>query len=59
MTSNDMKQSMLHPEKRHLEILSIKNSDLADESIKMLMGEEVDERKEFLFANVDFSKLNK
>ena len=58
MTAEDMENSMLHPTERHLEILTIKDMEAAAESLKMLMGEDVEPRKEFLFENVDFSVLN-
>ena len=58
MTAEDMEQSMLHPTERRLEILSINDTEAAAESLKMLMGENVEPRKEFLFENVDFSILN-
>ena len=57
MTAEDMENSMLHPTDRHLEILAIKDVEAAAESLKMLMGEDVEERKKFLFENVDFSEL--
>ena len=59
MTSADMEASMLHPTDRRLEILTIKDVEAAAESIKMLMGEEVEGRRDFLFENVDFSILNR
>ena len=59
MTAVDMENSMLHPTNRRLEILTIKDVELAAESIKMLMGPEVDGRRDFLFENVDFSKIMK
>ena len=59
MTAEDMENSMLHPTDRHLEILAIKDVEAAAESLKMLMGEEVEPRRDFLFENVDFSILNK
>lgn len=57
MTAEDMENSMLHPTERHLEVLTIKDMEAAAESLKMLMGEDVEERKKFLFENVDFSEL--
>ena len=42
-----------------LEILTIKDVEAAAESLMMLMGPEVEGRKQFLFDNVDFSILNK
>ena len=58
MTVEDMENSMLHPTDRHLEILAIKDAEAAAESLQMLMGEDVEPRKKFLFENVDFSILN-
>ena len=57
MTAEDMENSMLHPTNRHLEILAIKDVEATANSLQMLMGEEVEKRKEFLFENVDFSIL--
>lgn len=58
MTSADMKASMMHKTDRRLEVLTINDADMARDSLKMLMGTEVDERREFLFDNVDFNILN-
>ena len=58
MTDADMAASMMNPTDRRLEVLTIHDAELAEESLKMLMGKEVDERRDFLFENVDFSKLN-
>jgi len=58
MTSADMKASMMHKTDRHLEILTIGDAEAARESLKMLMGTKVDDRRDFLFENVDFSILN-
>lgn len=58
MTTADMEESMLHPTNRRLEVLTIHDAELAQDSIQMLMGEEVEPRREFLFENVDFSILN-
>ena len=58
LRAEDMEESMLHKTNRHLEILKVSDIIEAEESLKMLMGTEVSERKEFLFENVDFSKLN-
>ena len=54
----DMEQSMLHPQNRRLEILSMTDVEAAAESLQMLMGIDVEPRREFLFENVDFSILN-
>ena len=57
--AEDMEVSMLHPTERRLEILTIKDIESAETSLQMLMGQDVDPRREFLFENVDFSILNK
>ena len=58
MTSEDMEASMMSKSDRHLEILTISDAEAAAESLKMLMGPDVDDRRDFLFENVDFSILN-
>lgn len=58
MTTADMEASMLSTTERRLEVLTIHDVDAAADSIQMLMGEEVEPRREFLFENVDFSILN-
>lgn len=58
LNAEDMEASMLHPKDRRLEVLKINDFEAAEESLRMLMGEEVDERRDFLFENVDFSILN-
>lgn len=59
MTPTDVKNSMLHPEHRHLDILTVNDYDEFSESIHVLMGTNVDDRREFLFENVDFSIINR
>ena len=56
--AEDMEVSMLHPTERRLEIFTIKDIESAEASLQMLMGQDVDPRREFLFKNVDFSVLN-
>ena len=58
LNPEDMEQSMLHPQNRRLEVLSINDAETVAESLQMLMGTDVEPRKEFLFENVDFSVLN-
>ena len=58
MTSEDMEASMMSKTDRHLEVLTINDAEAARESLKMLMGTEVDDRRDFLFENVDFNILN-
>ncbi len=59
MTPTDVKNSMLHPEHRHLDILTVNDYDEFSESIRVLMGTNVNDRREFLFENVDFSIINR
>jgi DNA gyrase/topoisomerase IV subunit B len=54
-----MERSMLHPTERRVEVLTVKDIQAAGEMLNMLMGNDVDPRREFLFENVDFSVLNK
>lgn len=58
MVAEDVEQSMLHPTNRRLDIMTIGDAELAAESLKMLMGTEVEGRRDFLFENVDFNILN-
>ena len=58
MVADDMEESMLHPINRRLDILTINDAEAAAESLQMLMGTEVEGRRDFLFENVDFSILN-
>ena len=37
----------------------LKNIETAENSLRMLMGEETEPRRDFLFKNVDFSILNR
>ena len=58
MTAEDMEASMMHKTDRRLEVLTINDAEAARESLKMLMGTEVEDRRDFLFDNVDFNILN-
>ena len=58
MTSEDMEASMMSKTDRHLEVLTIGDVEAAAESLKMLMGPDVDDRRNFLFENVDFNIIN-
>ena len=58
MTAEDMELSMMNKKERRLEVLTIHDVELVKESIEMLMGTEVEKRRDFLFENVDFSKIN-
>lgn len=57
-TSEDMEQSMMNEELRRLEVLTIRDVESVKNKIEMLMGQEVKERRDFLFDRVDFNKLN-
>ena len=58
MTSEDMEASMMNKIDRHLEVLTIGDVEATAESLKMLMGPDVDDRRDFLFENVDFNIIN-
>lgn len=58
MTSEDMEQSMMNEELRRLEVLTIHDIESVKNKIEMLMGQEVKERRDFLFEKIDFSKIN-
>ena len=58
MRAEDMEESMLHPKNRRLDILTIGDAEAAADCLQMLMGTEVEGRRDFLFENVDFSILN-
>ena len=58
MTAEDMEASMMNKKDRRLEVLTIHDAEAAHESLKMLMGTEVEDRRDFLFDNVDFNILN-
>jgi len=59
LSADDMEKSMLHPTERRLEVLTIHDVEAAAESLMILMGPEVEGRREFLFENVDFNILNR
>ena len=58
LNSEDMEMSMMNPKERRLEILTISDAEAVAESLKMLMGPNVEDRRDFLFENVDFNILN-
>ena len=58
LNSEDMELSMMNPKERRLEILTISDAEAAAESLKMLMGPNVEDRRDFLFENVDFNIIN-
>ena len=58
LNSEDMEISMMNPKERRLEVLTISDAEAAAESLKMLMGPNVEDRRDFLFENVDFNIIN-
>ena len=58
MNSEDMEASMMNKTDRRLEVLTINDVEAVAESLKMLMGPDVGDRRDFLFENVDFSIIN-
>ena len=58
LNSEDMEMSMMNPKERRLEILTISDAEAVAESLKMLMGPNVEDRRDFLFENVDFNIIN-
>lgn len=58
LSSEDVKNSMLHPTNRCLEVLTVSDMIAAEECLNVLMGTKVEARREFLFENVDFGVLN-
>ena len=58
MTSEAMEHSMMNEELRPLEVLTIHDIESVKNKIEMLMGQEVKERRDFLFERIDFSKRN-
>jgi DNA gyrase subunit B len=56
MKPNDTRQSMFGKDQR-LEKLTLNDKIAAYSAIEMLMGEEVADRRKFIFDNIDFSKL--
>lgn len=58
LSAEDVKNSMLHPDNRRLEVLTVEDMVAAEECLKILMGNDVEPRRDFLFENVDFSVLN-
>lgn len=57
MSTQNMKDTMFHPQNRRLEILTIDDVEEAYQTLNILMGDNVEERKKFLFENVDFNVL--
>ena len=55
-STEDMARSMLGEQNR-LDVLTYSDINAANRSIEMLMGDSIDARKEFTFANIDFEEL--
>lgn len=55
LSSSQVKQSMFNPTNQRLEPITVTNEGL--ELLELLMGEDVEPRKEFVMKNVDFSVI--
>lgn len=55
MSAKDTKESMFDLKNQRFEVLKPSAKALA--TLEQLMGEDVAPRKEFVFANIDFSKM--
>lgn len=59
MSEEDVRESILHPEHRRLEVMTVGDYEEFSSTIEMLMGTKVSDRREYLFENVDFSVINR
>lgn len=57
MSSQDMKDTMFNEQNRKIEIYKPYDYNKFSEVINLLMGEEVPQRREYIFENIDFHKL--
>lgn len=55
----DMEASMFHPTERRIEILKSQDMNKSNEIFELLMGEDVEPRREYLFNNADFDSVLK
>jgi len=49
-------ETTLNPETRNLYMVTVEDAEKADELFSVLMGEKVQPRKEFIFANANLVK---
>ncbi len=57
MTATDMEESMFHPVNRRIEVLSTSDLIKSGEVFELLMGKNVEPRKNYLFENADFEEV--
>lgn len=57
MSAKDVKETMFNPNMQRIELYSVDDFKEFDDTITMLMGKEVPIRRDFIFNNIDFSKL--
>jgi len=56
MNAEQLWETTLNPETRNLYMVTVEDAEKADELFSVLMGEKVQPRKEFIFANANLVK---
>lgn len=57
LNAEQMSQSMMSKEHSRVEVLTVEDVEKSFNQLVSLMGEDVEFRKEFIYENIDFSKL--
>ena len=55
MNAEDLWETTMDPERRSLIKVSIEDASLAEKRVRVLMGDKVEPRKEWIEENVDFT----